>query len=141
MKTSAAFAVAASRRLVAQAHSRHRYFSSQVSSSSNSSIKQFATFAAAGGLVYGAFFFLQPQVMDTSVGPVPALTKITERVFFDVNIDNEPAGRIVMGLFGNVVPKTCKNFETLCKGDQWNGKKRLSYERSSFHRVIPGKKR
>lgn len=30
------------------------------------------------------------------------LEEITHKVFFDVSIDNEPAGRVVMGLFGKV---------------------------------------
>jgi len=104
-------------------------------------MKQFATFAAAGGLAYAAFYLVQSQVMGEAndEGPVPPQAEVTERVFFDVNIDNEPAGRIVMGLFGGVVPKTAQNFATICKGDQFNGKKRLAYEGSSFHRVIPGK--
>ena len=59
-------------------------------------------------------------------------------VFFDVSIGGQPAGRIVMGLFGNVTPKTVQNFETLCRGDTHMGKLRLAYEGSTFHRIIPG---
>lgn len=32
------------------------------------------------------------------------------RVYFDVEIGGTPAGRIVMGLFGEAVPKTAENF-------------------------------
>lgn len=37
--------------------------------------------------------------------------EITETVFFDMEIDGQPAGRIEMGLYGSVVPKTVENFK------------------------------
>merc|ERR1719482_2622461 len=65
---------------------------------------------------------------------------VTHKVFFDVTIDGESAGRITMGLFGDVVPKTVANFVGLCKGD--TGKKAssghdMTYKGSKFHRIIP----
>ncbi|EOA83983.1 heme binding [Exserohilum turcicum] len=61
------------------------------------------------------------------------------RVFFDITINNQPAGRIVMELFADKVPKTAENFRALCTGEKGVGKsgKPLHYKGSSFHRVIP----
>uniref|UniRef100_A0A452H658 PPIase cyclophilin-type domain-containing protein n=1 Tax=Gopherus agassizii TaxID=38772 RepID=A0A452H658_9SAUR len=36
------------------------------------------------------------------------------RCFFDIAINNVPAGRVVFELFSDVCPKTCENFRCLC---------------------------
>jgi len=61
------------------------------------------------------------------------------RVFFDITINSKPAGRIVMELFKDVVPKTAENFRALCTGEKGKGKsgKPLHYKGSKFHRIIP----
>ncbi|EPQ50830.1 cyclophilin [Gloeophyllum trabeum ATCC 11539] len=59
--------------------------------------------------------------------------------FFDITIGGRPVGRVIFRLYSDLVPKTAENFRALCTGEKGVGKsgKKLSYEGSSFHRVIP----
>ena len=69
------------------------------------------------------------------------LATVTKKCYFDVEIAGKPAGRIVFGLFGDVVPKTVDNFAHLCAGDKGtasDGKTPLHYKNSPFHRIING---
>ncbi|EJF63831.1 cyclophilin [Dichomitus squalens] len=53
-------------------------------------------------------------------------------VFFDITINDQPAGRIVFKLYDDVVPKTARNFRELATGIHGFG-----YKGSAFHRIIP----
>jgi cyclophilin family peptidyl-prolyl cis-trans isomerase len=54
------------------------------------------------------------------------------RVFFDVTVGGNDAGRIVMELFADVVPKTAENFRALCTMEKGFG-----FKGCPFHRIIP----
>lgn len=54
------------------------------------------------------------------------------KVFFDILIGGESAGRITMVLRADVVPLTAENFRALCTHEKGFG-----YRRSTFHRIIP----
>ena len=61
------------------------------------------------------------------------------KVFFDITIGGNPAGRIVMELYADTNPRTAENFRALCTGEKGKGKqgKPLHFKDSKFHRVIP----
>ncbi|XP_056631140.1 uncharacterized protein LOC130441462 [Diorhabda sublineata] len=73
------------------------------------------------------FFFLGIAIIAGG-----AEYKITDQVYFDINIENEYLGRIILGLFGEVAPKTCKNFKEIVQHGI-NGK---SYIGTRFHTAI-----
>lgn len=61
-----------------------------------------------------------------------AEVRVTDQVFFDISIGGEDAGRIVFGLFGEVAPRTVRNFVTLAS----EGIGGRTYAGTPFHRVI-----
>lgn len=83
-------------------------------------------------LIFYAIFLIADGKEKKAGGP-----KVTEKVFFDIEIGGEKAGRIEIGLFGKTVPRTVKNFKNLAIGYEDTKKgSTLTYKGSKFHRVI-----
>merc|ERR1712039_860885 len=64
--------------------------------------------------------------------PHKQLRTMPVSVFFDMTIGGQDAGRIIMDLRDDVVPKTAENFLQLC-----THAKGFGFKDSLFHRVIP----
>lgn len=68
--------------------------------------------------------------VDPSVREPP----ITDRCFLDMSVDGVAVGRITIGLYGTVAPRTCENFKALADGTA-EGR---CYAGSRVYRVIEG---
>ncbi|OMO82293.1 hypothetical protein COLO4_23102 [Corchorus olitorius] len=66
------------------------------------------------------------MVCNSMANDVELQAKVTTKCFFDVEVGGEPIGRIVMGLFGDDVPRTAENFR----------EKGYGFKGCSFHRII-----
>ena len=63
----------------------------------------------------------------------------TSKVFMEIAIGGQPAGRMEFSLFGEVAPRTTENFRALCTGEKGVGVtgQPLHLKGSTFHRIIP----
>ncbi|EPS64813.1 peptidyl-prolyl cis-trans isomerase, partial [Genlisea aurea] len=96
----------------------------------------FIVVAALAAIFLVASYYHQPNNAERE----EEFHEITHRVFLDVDMEKQRIGRISIGLYGEVVPKTVENFRALCTGEMKkapNGK-RLQYKGTPFHRIIPG---
>ncbi len=66
-----------------------------------------------------------------TIDPTVDLPKITNKVYLDVKFGKYKTKRMVIGLFGDVMPKATENFLSLCSNGD-NG----SYAGTTFYRVI-----
>ena len=72
-----------------------------------------------GGVVRASSLLLVRSPLSPVVArpPSPPPPRSKPRVYFDITIGGRPAGRIVMELRADVVPRTAENFCALCTGE------------------------
>ncbi|CAN4113141.1 unnamed protein product [Withania somnifera] len=107
-------------------------------------------------LLFSSTTLTFPTTISTStfVTPPPLDTTITDRVFLDFSIcptyftnrnlgddlsscnEVEPIGRIILGLYGNLVPITVSNFKAMCTGSSGS-----TYKGTLIQKVFPGQDR
>lgn len=85
---------------------------------------------------FGCIFFVinrlnAGDVDDDQLNQNASDTLVTDIVSFDITIGGEDVGTIDIGLFGETVPKTVKNFLALATGDGVPG-----YSGTKIHRII-----
>lgn len=61
---------------------------------------------------------------------------VTDEFYFDIAIGGKQVGRITIGVFGDVVPKSAANFRALATCTGVFADDALCYRQDSFHRVV-----
>ncbi|CAK0882202.1 unnamed protein product [Prorocentrum cordatum] len=65
--------------------------------------------------------------------------KITDKAYLDIAVDGKEFGRVVLGLYGEICPRTVKNFLCLCTGEKGEGEEGpLHYKDTRIHRIVKG---
>jgi peptidyl-prolyl cis-trans isomerase B (cyclophilin B) len=78
-----------------------------------------SAFILGGGSAPSQAAYLDPSL---------EMPRITKRVYLDVQVGEQAVDRLVVGLFGELMPRTTENFEALCRDN--------SYAGTTFYRVI-----
>lgn len=92
------------------------------------SMKTFVSLFSIASVLVWFFFNIAPSSAAADQNPT-----ITHKVYFDIAQGDESLGRVVFGLYGDVVPKTAENFRQLTVSEDPD----FGYIGSIFHRVIP----
>ncbi|KAK6136527.1 hypothetical protein DH2020_029723 [Rehmannia glutinosa] len=93
-----------------------------------------------------------PLTSASAAAPPQPDTTITDRVFLDFSVcpsffsnrtlgeydlsqcaESEPLGRVILGLYGNLVPITVSNFKSMC-----NGSSGSTYKGTLVQKIFPG---
>lgn len=64
-------------------------------------------------VLVGACLALFSQLVLVPCGAITESAIVTEKIYLDLEIEGEAAGRVVIGLFGATAPKTVRNFVAL----------------------------
>jgi cyclophilin family peptidyl-prolyl cis-trans isomerase len=86
--------------------------------------------AAVAAVVSLPQLLVPQQAFAAYIDPTEAPPKVTMRVYMDVQIGDEKPERVVIGLFGELMPKTVDNFASLAGDGKYAG--------TTFYRVISG---
>jgi cyclophilin family peptidyl-prolyl cis-trans isomerase len=130
-------------RLAMPAHSRKPFFPTRMVGESFTEMLSrrglLNNLITAGFIALGLFaYFSNPKLASSGTQKTasseladPFEAKVTSKVFMDISIGSQPAGRIVIGLFGDDLPRSAENFLKLSTNELGFG-----YKGSFFHRVI-----
>ena len=79
--------------------------------------------------IASAFLVASPNPAHSSyIDPATDPPEVTKRVYLDVLIGGKDKGRLVIGLYGDLMPRTVDNFFKLCESN--------SYAGTNFYRVL-----
>merc|ERR1711957_526700 len=74
---------------------------------------------------------IDPQTWDALLVEERIVPEVTKKEFMDITLSGEAAGRIEIGLYGDILPETTNNFVGLCNGEYTDAEGTL--KQSAFH--------
>ncbi|XP_954527.1 peptidyl-prolyl cis-trans isomerase, putative [Theileria annulata] len=89
---------------------------------------------AAGGLMLWPSYSRAPALRAENIHK----RAITDYVYMDISMDNRYLGRILIGLYGRLLPLTVENFIHMCKGFHVKDKI-IGYYNTRFDKIVPGR--